>query len=319
MQNGELARSTQRLFQMLRPENVGTAAQSAITWLKPLPSQPGAIKPIRLPSHSATLGRLGSLEVRLAEGKREVRRAQKLRYRVFYKDGTAIADAATLLARRDKDAFDKICDHLMVIDHAAKPSIGGKLPVVGTYRLLRQEVAEKHGGFYSENEFDIAGLIERHSNLRFLELGRSCVLPRYRNKRTVELLWHGIWSYVRQYRLDVMIGCASFEGTDPDRLALPLSFLHHYAQAPEAWRTSSHPSRRVEMNWMAKEAINPKAALHELPPLIKGYLRLGATIGDGAVIDHQFGTTDVLIVMPVSAISTRYIEHFGVDASRHAA
>ena len=304
MQNGELARSTQRLIRTLRPENVGTAAQAAITWFKPLP---------------ATLGRLGALEVRLAREKRDVRRAQKLRYRVFYRDGTAIADAATMLARRDKDAFDRICDHLLVIDHAARPSMRGRQPVVGTYRLLRQEVAERNGGFYTENEFDISGLTDRHAGLRFLELGRSCVLPRYRTKRTVELLWHGIWCYVRQHRLDVMIGCASFEGTDPDRLALPLSFLHHYAQAPAAWRASAHPSRRIEMNRMAKEAIDPKAALRELPPLIKGYLRVGAFIGDGAVIDHQFGTTDVLIVMPVSAISARYIEHFGGDASRHAA
>jgi putative hemolysin len=304
MQNGELARSTQRLIRLLRPENVGIAAQAAITRFKPPPS---------------TLGRLGALEVRLAQEKRDVRRAQKLRYRVFYQDGSAIADAATLFARRDKDAFDRICEHLLVIDHAARPSMSGRQPVVGTYRLLRQEVAERHGGFYTENEFDISGLTDRHAGLRFLELGRSCVLPRYRTKRTVELLWHGIWAYVRRHRLDVMIGCASFEGTDPDRLALPLSFLHHYAQAPAAWRASAHPSRRVEMNRMAKEAINPKAALHELPPLIKGYLRLGAFIGDGAVIDHQFGTTDVLIVMPVSAISARYIEHFGADASRHAA
>jgi putative hemolysin len=348
MQNGEFARSTQRLIKMLRPQNVGTAAQTAMTWFKPLPPSPGAFSseslprtrsgvetgsrqenaankkpgiatPIRFPNFPATLGRLGALEVRLAQEKHDVKRAQKLRYRVFYKDGSAIADAATLLARRDKDAFDKICDHLLVIDHAAKPSIGGRQPVVGTYRLLRQEVAERNSGFYTEDEFDISSLIDRHPGLRFLELGRSCVLPPYRNKRTVELLWHGIWSYVRRHRLDVMIGCASFEGTDPDRLALPLSFLHHYAQAPEGWRAAAHPSRRVEMNRMAKEAINPKAALHELPPLIKGYLRLGATIGDGAVIDHQFGTTDVLIVMPVSAINTRYIEHFGVDASRHAA
>jgi len=319
MQNGELARSTQRLIQLLRPEKVGTAAQTAITWLKPPPA-PLGIKPIRsLSNFPTTLGRLGALEVRLAQGKREVKRAQRLRYRVFYQDGTAIADAATMLARRDKDAFDKICDHLLVIDHAAKPSIGGKQPVVGTYRLLRQDVAAKHDGFYTEDEFDISGLIDRHADLRFLELGRSCVLPRYRNKRTVELLWHGIWSYVRQHRLDVMIGCASFEGTDPDRLALPLSFLHHHAQAPEGWRAAAHGSRRVEMNRMAREAINPKAALHELPPLIKGYLRLGAYIGDGAVIDHRFGTTDVLIVMPVAAISARYIEHFGIDASRHAA
>jgi putative hemolysin len=320
MQGDELARSTQRLMQMLRPDVVGTAAQTAITWLKPPPKPAEAIKPVRdFPNLPITLGRLGALEVRLAQEKRDVKRAQKLRYRVFYKDGTAIADAAALFGRRDKDAFDKICDHLLVIDHAAKPSMSGRQPVVGTYRLLRQDVAMNHGGFYTGNEFDIAGLLERHANLRFLELGRSCVLPPYRNKRTVELLWHGIWSYVRQHRLDVMIGCASFEGTDPDRLALPLSFLHHYAQSPEPWRASAQASRRVEMNRMAKEAINPKAALHELPPLIKGYLRLGATIGDGAVIDHQFGTTDVLIVMPVAAINARYIEHFGVDATRHAA
>ena len=266
---------------------------------------------------SATLGRLGTAgSAWLAQDKNAtIKRAQKLRYRVFYKDGTAIADAATLLARRDKDAFDSICDHLMVIDHAAKPSLRGKQPVVGTYRLLRQDVAMSHGGFYSEDEFDISGLIERHADLRFLELGRSCVLPPYRNKRTVELLWHGIWTYVRRHRFDVMIGCASLDGTEPDRLAQQLSFLHHYAQAPEAWRAKAHPSRHVEMNRMAKEAIDPKAALHALPPLIKGYLRLGAYIGDGAVIDHQFGTTDVLIVMPVSAINARYIEHFGTDAS----
>src|SRR6202045_909200 len=221
MQNGEFARSTQRLIEMLRPDNVGTPAQTAMTWLKPQPPASGGVKWIRLPQFPATLGRLGALEVRLAQEKREVKRAQKLRYRVFYKDGTAIADAATLLARRDKDAFVKICDHLMVIDHAAKPSMSGKQPVVGTYRLLRQDVAEQHGGFYTENEFDIAGLIDRHAGLRFLELGRSCVLPPYRNKRTVELLWHGIWAYVRRHRLDVMIGCASFEGTDPNRPGLP--------------------------------------------------------------------------------------------------
>src|SRR6266852_345705 len=152
MQNGELARSTQRLIEMLRPEKVGTAAQTAMTWFKPLPISSTVVKPIRFPEFPATLGRIGSLEVRLAQKKRDVKRAQKLRYRVFYKDGTAIADAATMLARRDKDAFDKICDHLLVIDHAAKPSIGGRQPVVGTYRLLRQEVAAKHSGFYTEDE-----------------------------------------------------------------------------------------------------------------------------------------------------------------------
>ena len=267
-----------------------------------------------------TLGRLGTLEARLARTAHEVRKAQKLRYRVFYEEMSAIADATTKLARRDIDPFDSICDHLFVLDHATKSWAHGNKPaIVGTYRLLRQDVAERHGGFYSANEFDVGALVARHPTLRFLELGRSCVLPPYRNKRTVELLWHGIWSYVLQHRMDVLIGCASLEGTDPDALAQPLSFLHHFARAPEPWRTQALPRRYVEMNRMPKRAIDQKAALHALPPLIKGYLRLGASIGDGAVVDRQFGTTDVLIVLPVSAISARYIEHFGPGAERHAA
>lgn len=297
-----------------------TAANAAATWFVPGRRPVGPIQSLdSLFTQPATLGRIGPLEVRLAEKKADIKRAQKLRYKVFYKDGSAIADAATMLARRDKDMFDKICDHLMVVDHAAKPSLSGKQPVVGTYRLLRQDVAETHGGFYTEDEFDVASLLDRHSDLRFLELGRSCVLPPYRTKRTVELLWHGVWSYVRRHRMDVMIGCASFEGTDPNRLALPLSFLHHFARAPEEWRARAHASRYVEMNRMGKDQIDTKAALRELPPLIKGYLRVGAFIGDGAVIDHQFGTIDVLVVMPVSGIASRYIGHFGADAGRHAA
>jgi putative hemolysin len=267
-----------------------------------------------------TLGWLGSLEVRLARNAAEVRRAQKLRYRVFYKEGAALADAATKLARRDVDAFDPLCDHLLVVDHAAQIRRLRKTPVVvGTYRLLRQEVAEPYGGFYSESEFDIRALLERHQNLKFLELGRSCVLAPYRNKRTLELLWQGIATYVARTEPDVMIGCASLEGIDPNRLELPLSYLHHYARAPEHWRTAALPHRYVGMNRMPKEAIDPKAGLHALPPLIKGYLRLGAYIGDGAVIDYQFGTTDVLIVLPVEAIRARYIAHFLPSGLRRAA
>ena len=122
-----------------------------------------------------------------------------------------------------------------------------------------------------------------------------------------------------EHRIDVMIGCASLEGTDPDRLALPLSFLHHYARAPEPWRTAALARRYIELNRMPKAAVSPKAALALLPPLIKGYLRLGAFVGDGAVVDRQFGTTDVLIILPVSAINARYVDHFGPGAERHAA
>jgi putative hemolysin len=267
---------------------------------------------------SQSLGRLGALEVRLARTAAEIRRAQKLRFKVFYREMSAVADTAAYLARRDVDLFDAICDHLLVIDRGAA-RLGRAPAVVGTCRLLRQSVAERQGGFYSAGEFDVGALIARHHDLNFLEIGRSCVLPPYRNKRTVELLWHGIWSYVLDHRIDVMIGCASLEGTDPDRLALPLSYLHHFARAPEPWRTVALPRRYVELNRMPKAAISPKAALQLMPPLIKGYLRLGAYVGDGAVVDRQFGTTDVLIVLPVAAINSRYVDHFGPAAERHAA
>ncbi len=266
----------------------------------------------------ATLGRLGALEVRLARTAAEIRRAQKLRYDVFYKEMSAVADPTLYFARRDIDRFDAVCDHLLVIDNGAR-TLHRTPAIVGTYRLLRQDIAERTGGFYSAGEFDVGSLVARHHRLKFLELGRSCVQPPYRNKRTVELLWHGIWTYVLEHRIDVMIGCASLDGTDPHRLALPLSFLHHYARAPAPWRTMALPHRYVELNRMPKAAVAPKTALHLLPPLIKGYLRLGAFVGDGAVIDHQFGTTDVLIILPVSAISARYLTHFGPRAERHAA
>ena len=267
---------------------------------------------------SQSLGRIGTLEVRLAQTAAEVRQAQKLRYRVFYQEGSAIPNPGRLFARRDIDAYDAICDHLLVVDHATPDRSALNRPsVVGTYRLLRQPLAEEYGGFYTAGEFDISALIARHGQLQFLELGRSCVLAPYRNKRTVELLWYGIHAYILQNGCDVMFGCASLDGTDPKRLALPLSFLRHYAPAPEPWQARALPRRYVEMNRMSKESIDPKEALRALPPLIKGYLRLGAYIGDGAVIDYEFGTTDVLIVLPVSAIKQRYLEHF--DVSRRAA
>jgi putative hemolysin len=266
-----------------------------------------------------SLGAIGPLEIGLARNKQDVKRVQKLRYEVFYEHGAAVADVLSRLTRRDLDDFDSICDHLMVVDRSRLQSLSGESPVVGTYRLLAQEVAAANSGFYSASEFDISGLLERHAGQRFLELGRACVLPAYRSRRAIELLWRGIWRYVREHRVDVMIGCASFEGTNSELFARPLSLLHHFALAPEPWRASAHSSRRVEMNMMGRSDIDIRCAWRELPSLIKGYLRAGAYVGDGAVIDRRFGTIDVLIVLPVATISPRYIRHFGADARRHSA
>lgn len=291
-------------------------------WIPGLSNPTGRILPSARVAATPTLGQIGPLEVRLARSYHEIKIAQQLRYHVFYEEMSAVADAATIATRRDADSFDAFCDHMLVLDHDSKvrtKAIGRKTPqIVGTYRLLRQDVAELNGGFYTADEYDLQPLIERKPDLNFLELGRSCVLKPYRNKRTVELLWHGIWSYVLMNNIDVMVGCASLEGTDPDRLALPLSFLHHFCRSPEEWRVRALPERYTDMNRMAKSDVNARAALHALPPLVKGYLRLGATIGDGAVIDHQFGTTDVLITLPVSELNPRYVNYYGADASRYS-
>ncbi len=269
--------------------------------------------PLRKPQK--VYGRIGNLEVRLARSAADVKRAQRLRYEVFYHEMSAVPDARTLQKKRDEDAYDPICDHLLVIDtqverQPKRPWRRSK--VVGTYRVLMQDVAEKNQGFYTQGEYDIAPLIAKKRDTHsFLELGRSCVLKPYRNRRTVELLWQGLWTYIRERGVDVMIGCASFPGINPKEHALALSFLHHYARAPEDWLVSALPHLKTDMNMMPKEAINMKEAMKAMPPLIKGYLRLGAYTGDGAVIDRQFGTTDVLIIMPVEAIDTRYFSHFG--------
>lgn len=263
-----------------------------------------------------TYGRIGDLEVRMAGSRRDLRLAQRLRYDVFYREMSAKPSLSAQVRRRDVDPYDAICDHLLVVDMAATAQSKdwrgrSQPPVVGTYRVLRQEVAERSLGFYTQGEYDIAPLIASKPGYRFMELGRSCVLRPYRTKRSVELLWHGLWTYVREHKVDVMIGCASFEGTDPAAHAMALSFLHHSAAAPAEWQVRAHERLHVPMNLMPREKVDVKSALKALPPLIKGYLRLGAFVGDGAVIDHQFGTVDVLIVLPVEKIDPRYFEHFG--------
>jgi putative hemolysin len=261
------------------------------------------------------LGRIGSLEVRLASTKREVRKAQRLRFKVFFAEGGAVADAKTALTRRDNDRFDKICDHLIVIDHEARTRFGKKKSkVVGAYRLLRSDVAKNKGGFYSASEYDIAPLLARHEGKRFLELGRSCVLESYRGKRTIELLWRGVLAYIRHYKIDALIGCASFPGANPLSHAAALSFLAHHARAGEEWSVRARHDLHVPMDMIAKEAVDPRKALNALPPLIKGYLRVGAKFGDGAVIDRKFNTTDVFVVMPVAEMDARYLEHFGAPS-----
>jgi putative hemolysin len=254
----------------------------------------------------------GSLEVRMAETEAEVEAAQRLRYRVFYEEMAAMPTPEMRALKRDFDKYDPFCDHMLVIDRSLHDEDGQPL-VVGTYRMIREAYLDKIGGFYTAGEFDISPMLAAWPRqTRYLELGRSCIAADYRGRvTTMQLLWRGLMTYVARFSSEMMFGCASFEGTDPASLALPLSYLHHNYAMPQHLRVRARPELYVEMNLMPKEAIDVKEALRALPTIVKGYLRAGCRIGEGAVIDHQFGTTDVFIYLPVRDMDPRYMGRFG--------
>lgn len=250
-----------------------------------------------------------NLGVRLASNAAEVDAVQALRYRVFYGELGAKPDAATLANQRDRDEFDEVADHLLVVDH----DLGeGPDSVVGTYRLVRQHAAKQRGQFYSSREYDISMLENFPGEL--LELGRSCTAPAYRSRAVMQLLWRGIAAYVFHYGIDLMFGCASLPGTDPDALAAELTYLHSNHLAPEAIRPKALQSRFVEMRRCSASALSPRQVQMALPPLIKGYLRLGGFVGDGAVIDHQFNTTDIAVIVQTDLVTDKYYRHYEREA-----
>lgn len=241
--------------------------------------------------------------IRLARDEGEVKAAQSLRYNVFYKEYGAVPSDEMRQLERDFDEYDPHADHLVVTD-----IVDGKEKIVGTYRLMMREGAEKVGHFYSSGEYDLSLLL--NSNMKLLELGRSCVMPQYRARPVIQLLWQGIADYIADNDIDIMFGCASLHNTDIDNLAPALSYLHHYHRAPDDICPRAVKGRYINMNLMEKDVLNVKAVFSDLPPLIKGYLRVGAAIGDGAVIDPQFNTTDVCIVAQTKLVTDRYKKHY---------
>ncbi|MGL4542272.1 MAG: GNAT family N-acetyltransferase, partial [Polymorphobacter sp.] len=201
-----------------------------------------------IPGSFAATGRLriGHLEVRLAQSGVEVAAAQALRYRIFYDEMGAQPTPAMRASRRDIDRHDNVCDHLLVIDHDA----GAR--VIGTYRLLRQAVAAAHGGFYSASEYDLSPLlVQARAGGQLLELGRSCVAPKYRNPATISLLWRGIASYLQIHGIGHLFGCASLHGADPAAHAAELSYLYHNHLAPPELRARTLPEHFVAMDRLA--------------------------------------------------------------------
>ncbi|HLZ65049.1 MAG TPA: GNAT family N-acyltransferase [Aliidongia sp.] len=258
--------------------------------------------------------RQNTIEVRIARTPAEIEAAQRLRFKIFYGEMNAKPTVEMAAAGRDFDRFDEYCEHLVVLDHSAGLPEG---EVIGTYRLLRRTLADRHGGFYTATEFDISPLVAVPGEI--MELGRACVDERFRNRPTMQLLWRGIASYVQFHDIKIMFGCASLPGTDPQALARPLSYLHYNHLAPERIRARALPHLFVRTDLMPSGEVDAEAAVADLdaratiaalPPLIKGYLRLGGMIGEGAVIDREFQTTDVCIIVVTDMMAEKYFNHY---------
>ena len=239
--------------------------------------------------------------IKLVQTKSELKKAQALRYSVFYKEKKAKPTLPKKLIRLDYDKIDKFADHLIVIDKNRKNKI------VGTYRLIRGDVAELYGGYYSSTEFNLINIVNNYQNKHILELGRSCVHQNYRNGTIMNLLWKAIAEYVKLYDIKVLIGCASFSGTDPIKYSEELTYLRDNFSLPanlsvESYDNNIYPAYKLNNN----NNSNPLRTFAKLPPLIKGYLRVGGKVSDNFFVDYRFNTIDLFVVVSTDDIDTRY-------------
>ena len=233
--------------------------------------------------------------VRLARDAADVRAAQRLRYEVFVAELGGGGDGVDHDARLECDRFDAVFDHLLLLDAARGDA------VVGVYRVMREDQARAAGQFYSEDEYDLEPL--RRSGRKLLELGRSCLHADYRGGAGMMHLWQALADYVQSHGIEVLFGAASFHGTDVAALRQPLSLLHHRHLAPEPLRVRARVYQSMDL--VPEDQIDRRQAMRETPALIKAYLRLGGTVGDGAFVDHAFNTTDVCLVMDTAQMNER--------------
>ena len=239
--------------------------------------------------------------VRFAQSDTDIKAAQRLRYSVFVQelggDGAFVDHAERL----ERDAFDSFSSHLLLIDETRNARALDH--VVGVYRLLDAQGAAKAGQFYSESEYELGKL--KASGRKLLELGRSCLHADYRGGVGVFHLWNALAEHVAKQKIEVLFGVASFHGTDTDKLAEPLSLLHHRHHAPEALRVRARQESFQTMNMLPEDKLDRRAAMLQVPALIKAYLRLGGVVGEGAFVDHAFNTTDVCLVLDTAQMNAK--------------
>lgn len=238
-------------------------------------------------------------ELKLASSEEDIRAAQHLRYQVFVHELGGQGDMVDHEAKLERDIYDPHFDHLMLLDTSRGESV--KEQVVGVYRLLRDDMMPKIGRYYTEGEYDLTVLKE--SGRKLMELGRSCLHADYRGGAAMYLLWNGLADYVHKHGVEILFGTASFHGTNIEELKESLSVLYHRHLAPENLRVRAVENHYQNMNLSDEADVDRLRAMRNVPALIKGYLRLGGFIGDGAFVDHDFNTTDVCLVMDTAKLN----------------
>ncbi|MEO0486678.1 MAG: GNAT family N-acyltransferase [Pseudomonadota bacterium] len=241
-----------------------------------------------------------NLDIRLAASPADIRAAQRLRYTVFVEELGGDGPLVDHSARLEADAHDANYDHLMLIDRVREAQ--GQDAVIGVYRLMPGDRGQKHG-FYCAGEYDLGPLTR--SGRRVLELGRSCIHPDYRGGSAMYVMWQALARYIQERGIDILFGVASFHGTDVAALAPTLSLLHDRHLAPKDLRVRAVEDAYQPMNLVPPAQIDRRAAMAQVPALIKAYLRLGGFVGDGAYVDHAFNTTDVCLILDVARMDPR--------------
>lgn len=245
-----------------------------------------------------------TFDVKLADSKNEIKSAQKLRYQVFFSERNKKKIFNIDNFRKDSDKYDNYCDHIVVIHKKSKFS---RNKIVGTYRLLKQSVAENKSGFYSSEEYDLTKLLNSNKYFNMLELSRSCISKDFRNKNVLQLMWKEIYKYIENNKVDAMFGTASFLDTNLYNLSNQLIYLNNSRKMPNEIMVNALDKCRAKIDYSRNIKMNLKL-VKSLPTLIKGYLKLNAYIGDGAVVDHKFKTTDIFVFLPVNDINYQYVK-----------
>ena len=234
-------------------------------------------------------------EVRLTRTKEERRQVRALRYRVFVEEEGASATEEQKNLREEYDSYDRFAEYLGVFHN-------GK--IVGTYRIINRDAAEKMGGFYTETEFDISKI--KRSGTNIAEMSRACVAPEYReNALVMRLLWVGLGEYIVRNKIGIVFGVASWTGTNPAMSAQAISYLYYNHLSPLRLRATVDPTKLADgvnpkltrMNILPAVFVDAAEARRQMTPLVKGYLRINATFGRGVFIDKPFNSYDVFVML----------------------